>query len=571
MTDNLPIQPKGYKITKFYLITKDDSNPDQKVDQIEPLGEHSKVDFRGLCSGFNYIESIDSPSVRMEIAIFDTIDLISSMTGNEFIQITIETDSAPGVELEIMQRIFKIGEITKSERAQLYVIYTVSPETINNETNKVFKSFKDDIGSAHVDWCVKEKLKSSGKNYSYEPSKGNFRFLAPTWRPYDCIGYISDKIVSSVTNTSGYLFFENRDGYYFHTIDWLCSDRNPTAANPAKYTYEQANVGESDFNAYKIESMNFPDRANHLEKMRSGTYSNTVLGLKLPAITSGNLPASGDGDSTFVEATAANDVSRLIELEGYMSTMKEYEANWDDADKKRYAEYKAEVKEIDARSEAALIANQQTTTTTSGNTTTTTTTSSTYVEAKLNAGLVSSSDTEGLNTTTTVKPHGASGSIQPPLHMGLNNVFGMANKAGGILNDQFPFPKVKPIYFDEKRPTRTKIRALPGMKNAQNAQDSTGGAGNMDFDTIWASAYSFSRWQLLKAITLDITIPGNVALAVGQQLECVIPASTKEEERTVLDPVYSGKYLITGLTHKYNPEGVTTLLNLSKDSITTPT
>ena len=569
MTDNLPIQPKGYKITKFNLITKDDSNPDQKVDQIEPLGEHSLVDFRKLCSGFNYIESIDSPSVRMEIAMFDTIDLISSMTGNEFIQITIETDSAPGVELEIMQRIFKIGEITKSERAQLYVIYTVSPETINNETNKVFKSFKDDIGSAHVDWCVKEKLKSSGKNYSYEPSKGNFRFLAPTWRPYDCIGYISDKIVSSVTNTAGYLFFENRDGYYFHTIDWLCSDRNPTAANPAKYTYEQANVGESDFNAYKIESMNFPDRANHLEKMRSGTYSNTVLGLKLPAMTSGNLPASGDGDSSLVDTASVKDASRLVELDGYMETMLQYQDNWDDDDKKRYAEYEAEVKEIDARSEAA--AATTTTTTTSGNTTTTTTSSSTYVQGKLNAGLVSSSDTKGLKTNTTVKAHGASGSIQPPLHMGLNNVFGMANKAGGILNDQFPFPKVKPIYFDEKRPTRTKIRALPGMKNAQNQQDSTGGAGNMDFDTIWASAYSFSRWQLLKAITLDITIPGNVALAVGQQLECVIPASTKEEERTVLDPVYSGRYLITGLTHKYNPEGVTTLLNLSKDSITTPT
>lgn len=571
MTDNLPIQPKGYKITKFYLITKDDSNPDQKVDQIEPLGEHSKVDFRGLCSGFNYIESIDSPSVRMEIAIFDTIDLISSMTGNEFIQITIETDSAPGVELEIMQRIFKIGEITKSERAQLYVIYTVSPETINNETNKVFKSFKDDIGSAHVDWCVKEKLKSSGKNYSYEPSKGNFRFLAPTWRPYDCIGYISDKIVSSVTNTSGYLFFENRDGYYFHTIDWLCSDRNPTAANPAKYTYEQANVGESDFNAYKIESMNFPDRANHLEKMRSGTYSNTVLGLKLPAITSGNLPASGDGDSSLVESASVQDVSRLVELEGRIMDLEE-RVDWgnaDDEDIKELKEKKEERDEINARNEAR--AETTTTTTTSGNTTTTTTSASTYVEGKINAGIVSDAKEKGLKIPTKPQAHGASGSIQPPLHMGLNNVFGMANKAGGILNDQFPFPKVKPIYFDEKRPTRTKIRALPGMKNAQNAQDSTGGAGNMDFDTIWASAYSFSRWQLLKAITLDITIPGNVALAVGQQLECVIPASTKEEERTVLDPVYSGKYLITGLTHKYNPEGVTTLLNLSKDSITTPT
>ena len=567
---DLPIQPKGYKITKFNLITKDDTTPDTHTAAIEPLGEHSLVDVRKLCSGFNYIESIDSPSVRMEIAMFDTIDLISGMTGNEIIQITIETDSAPGMELEISQKIFKIGEITKSERAQLYVIYTVSPETINNETNKVFKSFKDNIGSAHVEWCVKEKLKSSGKNYSYEPSKGNFRFLAPTWRPYDCIGYISDKIVSSITNTAGYLFFENRDGYYFHTIDWLCSDRNPTAAKPPKYTYEQANVGDSDFNAFKIESINFPDRANHLEKMRSGTYSNTVIGIKLPAVTSGNLPASGDGDSSLVDIAAANDVSRLIEIDNRKDTLNERRDTWDDADKAEFAALEAEEKEIDARSEAALIANQQTTTTTSGNTTTTTTTSSTYVEAKINAGITTSANSEGLNTNQ-VTTTGGSGSIQPPLHMGLDNVFGMANKAGGILNDQFPFPKVKPIYFDEKRPTRTKIRALPGMKNSQNQQDSTGGAANMDFDTVWASAYSFSRWQLLNAITLDITIPGNVALAVGQQLECVIPASTKEEERTVLDPIYSGRYLIIGLTHKYNPEGVTTMLNLSKDSITTPT
>ena len=567
---DLPIQPKGYKITRFNLITKDDTTPDTHTAAIEPLGEHSLVDVRKLCSGFNYIESIDSPSVRMEIAMFDTIDLISGMTGNEIIQITIETDSAPGMELEISQKIFKIGEISKSERAQLYVIYTVSPETINNETNKVFKSFKDNIGSAHVEWCVKEKLKSSGKNYSYEPSKGNFRFLAPTWRPYDCIGYISDKIVSSITNTAGYLFFENRDGYYFHTIDWLCSDRNPTAAKPPKYTYEQANVGDSDFNAFKIESINFPDRANHLEKMRSGTYSNTVIGIKLPAVTSGNLPASGDGDSSLVDIAAANDVSRLIEIDNRKDTLNERRDTWDDADKAEFAALEAEEKEIDARSEAALIANQQTTTTTSGNSTTTTTTSSTYVEAKINAGITTSANSEGLNTNQ-VTTTGGSGSIQPPLHMGLDNVFGMANKAGGILNDQFPFPKVKPIYFDEKRPTRTTIRALPGMKNAQNQQDSTGGAANMDFDTVWASAYSFSRWQLLNAITLDITIPGNVALAVGQQLECVIPASTKEEERTVLDPIYSGRYLIIGLTHKYNPEGVTTMLNLSKDSITTPT
>lgn len=466
----LPVQPKGYKITRFNLVAADKYDPKQKVNEAE-IADGALIDMRKVCSGWNYIESIDSPSVRMEIAIYDTVDLISSLSGNELIQLTIETDSAPGASLEIEQRIFKIGNIIKSERAVAYMIFTVSPETINNETNKVFKSFKGNIGSAHVKTLVDEKLMSAGKEYSYEPSKGNFNFIATTWRPYDCIGYISDKIVSSVTNTAGYMFFENSKGYYFHTIDWLCSDRNPTKAKPVKYTYEQANVGESTFNAFKIEQIIFPDRGNHLEKLRSGTYSNTVIGIKAPSLTSGNLPEEGSSESD--------------------------------------------------------------------------------------------SDTPGDQTS-------ASGSIEPPMHMGLDKVFGVANKAGGLLNDQFPYPKVPDIYFDETRPSRTKIRALPGMKNSAHASDSTGSAGNMDYDTVWASAYSFSRWQLLKAISLDITVPGNVGLFVGQIIQLKIPASIKSEERTMEDPVYSGLYLITGLTHEYTPEGVTTILNLSKDSITTP-
>jgi len=127
---------------------------------------------------------------------------------------------------------------------------------------------------------------------------------------------------------------------------------------------------------------------------------------------------------------------------------------------------------------------------------------------------------------------------------------------------------MKEEYFDEKKPTRTKIRALPGMKNATTALDGSASAGSMDTDTVAASAYAYSRWQLLNSITLDITIPGNVSLTVGMVIECKIPASKNEEDRTVLDPIYSGRYLITGLLHDYTPTGLTTRLHLSKDSVT---
>lgn len=466
MSDNLPIQPKGYTLTRFNLVMRDEYDPDSKLSELD--GGTDKVDLRNVCSGWNYIESINSPSVRMEFAIYDTVDLISTLTGNEVIQITIETDSAPGAALEIEQRIFKIGNVVKSERSVAYMIYTVSPETHNNETNKVFKVFKDNLGSEHVNWIIENKLKTFGKHNIVEPTKGNFNFIAPTWRAFDCISYISDKVVSSITGTAGYVFFENKNGYNFSSIDFLCSDRNTTKTKPLKFTYEQANVGESDFNAYKIEQLMFPDRANHLEKMRSGTYSNAVLGLKVPSLTSGNLDNPGDG---------------------------------------------------------------------------------------------------GAETTDTKDVKGGGGSIKEPMHMGLDKVFGVAKEAEGILNDTFPYPKINPKLFEDTRPTRTKIRALPGMKDSKGMTDSTGGAGNMDFDTVWASAYTFSRYNLLNAITLDITVPGNVGLYVGMVIQINIPASSKEEERTIEDPIYSGLYLITGLRHKYNPEGITTLLNLSKDSI----
>ncbi|BCU96645.1 MAG: hypothetical protein CM15mV13_0830 [uncultured marine virus] len=102
------------------------------------------------------------------------------------------------------------------------------------------------------------------------------------------------------------------------------------------------------------------------------------------------------------------------------------------------------------------------------------------------------------------------------------------------------------------------------MKDSKNDKDSTGSAGNMDYDTINASAYSYSRWQLLNAITLDITVPGNVGLYVGMIIECLIPSSSKEENRTVPDPIYSGLYLVTGLEHSYTREGITTFLSYLK-------
>ena len=159
MAEDSTYQAKGYTIKQFNLYMTDKYNPSETIEEIAPE-DGNPIDLRGVCPGFKYIESLTSPSVRMELAMADTMDLISDLTGNEFIQIELESDSAPDQPLTIRQRIFKIGSVTKSERMQAYVIYTVSPEAYNNETNRVFKSFKNKTGVDHVKEVVEKFLKS---------------------------------------------------------------------------------------------------------------------------------------------------------------------------------------------------------------------------------------------------------------------------------------------------------------------------------------------------------------------------------------------------------------------------
>ena len=83
-------QPKGYTIQEFGLVIQQkDFSPREDLSQLSFSGENA-FDLRGLCSGFNIISSLDSPTIRMEIAIYDTIDMSKNLQGNEYIKLSIK-------------------------------------------------------------------------------------------------------------------------------------------------------------------------------------------------------------------------------------------------------------------------------------------------------------------------------------------------------------------------------------------------------------------------------------------------------------------------------------------------
>lgn len=294
---------KSFKLTKADLYLRGDGK-----------GDDDKKDIRGIISEFTWFESIDSPFVRCDLAILDSTNFDQQLLGTERLDIEFSTIASQDTQdpkakdgrIKARLKLYKIGSVIKNERSKIYILHFAPEAMYNNETERAFglygvKNGKSDI----VKRMLKDKLKISGKDIEIE-DHSDMNVVCPNWRPVDAIGYVSDKVTRKKTSKgggtkktskqqSGFLFYQNKNGYNFKSIDLLCSQQ-PIA----EYTYGQKNVGDDDAatNMFRIESVAYPDRANQLEKMRTGVYQTCTIGIVLAQPTDSYLPqpsATTDG------------------------------------------------------------------------------------------------------------------------------------------------------------------------------------------------------------------------------------------------------------------------------------
>ena len=62
MAEESTYQAKGYTIKQFNLYMSDEYKPSETIEEIAPE-DGNPIDIRGICPGFKYIESLQSPSL----------------------------------------------------------------------------------------------------------------------------------------------------------------------------------------------------------------------------------------------------------------------------------------------------------------------------------------------------------------------------------------------------------------------------------------------------------------------------------------------------------------------------
>ena len=231
-----------------------------------------------------YYEDLFSPFITGSLIVKDMLDLVNlfPFVGEEFVELEVST---PTLEKSKIKGRYYIYKMTNREligdSAVVYQLHFISVEAVidlNKKISKVYtgspaKLLKQLIGEEY------NGLQSKKEVFAEETSR-DVKFIANYWSPSKCISYLTELAVNK-NNIPSYVFFENRDGFYFMSLDSLYTANVYQEFKYDKYTRDDLPNGKTVRNVqedYKrATSVSIPTGFDYMDRVSKGAYASKAL------------------------------------------------------------------------------------------------------------------------------------------------------------------------------------------------------------------------------------------------------------------------------------------------------
>lgn len=228
-------------------------------------------------------EDLFSPAMTGYIMVTDSVGFIEqfNINGFNFIEVSFNKTGVDDKQRFVrIFRVYKIGERIQTSRSnESYAIYFCSEEMFLSEQTKIAKSFPNKTIDEVISSILNDNLKIPSKKIgNIEKTKGYTSFVVPNLKPFEAINWLSMYAQPAETQYKGadMLFYENRDGYNFRSIQSMVTDTPYNA-----YNYSPQNIGQTadniNFNFSAILSYKFFDTFDSLKMVNSGGFANQIL------------------------------------------------------------------------------------------------------------------------------------------------------------------------------------------------------------------------------------------------------------------------------------------------------
>jgi hypothetical protein len=225
------------------------------------------MDFTTSFISFDIYESIFAPGIIAYIAILDGKNIVNTakLAGGEEVSFAFATPGGQAAEYKFVLNSLKDAESPEGQHSRSYMLECVSQEAFDARSKYVSKKYDLKMYSEIVqDIFENDDFIGSKKKLDVEETKGMFRYVVPNTKPYQAIDLIRRRSVSSENKSSSFVFFENRDGFYFKTIEKIFKE-----GSVIKEYVQNETIGNDFMNSN-------PNNIIALETPQQGSMSKTI-------------------------------------------------------------------------------------------------------------------------------------------------------------------------------------------------------------------------------------------------------------------------------------------------------
>jgi hypothetical protein len=224
-------------------------------------------------------EDLFSPFITGILVIKDSLDLVNlfPFVGEETLELKISTPTLKEGNINSKFYIYKLANRDMlGDRAVAYEIHFTSIDTIVDLNKSISANFSGKISDIAKTLLTDVSVGLQIENkYNIEETSNKTKYISNFWSPIKNIYYIADNAVNK-NGSPSYLFFENRDGYNFVSLETLAQqpllqnfvfdnfirDDRPGAGNIKNI--------EEDFK--RINTITIPTAFDYISRVREGMH-----------------------------------------------------------------------------------------------------------------------------------------------------------------------------------------------------------------------------------------------------------------------------------------------------------
>jgi len=228
-------------------------------------------------------EDLFSPFMTGSLVVKESFDLVNifPFVGEEMVEIEISTPTLEKGNIKGKYYIYKLSDRQLvGDKNVVYMLHFMSMEGIidlNKKISKVYTGSPADI----VKTLMTDNINGlqTKKEVFTESTARDIKFISNFWSPVKCINYVTNFAVNK-SHCPNYVFFENRFGFYFISLDSLYSNGVYQQFTYDKFTRESLPGGGDAKNVQedyrRINEINIPTGFDYMDRLRNGMFSSKL-------------------------------------------------------------------------------------------------------------------------------------------------------------------------------------------------------------------------------------------------------------------------------------------------------